>query len=168
MTWHWVDIAVFASGVVIGALIKWGYLRVKGIRVRVPYVDRSDASIGIAVVVITVLSLVTIVQTQINADQAEECNRQFRAALTYNTGLTAEQRELTNRANTISAQRRELLDHTFIDIGDAIGEPDRIRQIVVSYNRDARTLSAEYEQLINDRTRLDQVRKPYPDPECGR
>lgn len=168
MTWHWVDIAVFASGVVIGALIKWGYLRVKGIRVRVPYVDRSDASIGIAVVVITILSLVTIIQTQVNQDRAEECNRQFRAALTYNTGLTAEQRDLTNRANTISAERRELLDRTFIDIGNAIGDPDAIRQVVVTYNQDARRLSQQYEQLIADRSGLDQARKPYPDPACGR
>lgn len=168
MTGHWVDIAVFLSGVVIGGLVKWGYCRIKGIRVRVPYIDRSDASIGIAVVVITVLSLVTIIQAQVNQDRAEECNRQFQAAIAYNTGLTSEQRDLTGRANEISAQRRELLDRTFIDIGNAIGDPDAIRRVVVAYNQDARMLSQQYEKLIADRSSLDQARKPYPDPECGR
>ena len=59
----WVSLAVFVAGVVLGALVKAGYLRIKGVRVKVPYVDRSDASVAVAVIVITISTATLVVSS---------------------------------------------------------------------------------------------------------
>ena len=162
----WVSLAVFVAGVVLGALVKAGYLRIKGVRVKVPYVDRSDASVAVAVIVITILSLVTIVQAQAAQERNDQCNKQFRDALTYNSALNIEYRELDRARDNALQDRREAFDHMM----RAIDPRTRVASepAIDAYNESAARVNAQLVEIEQRQTGADAARKPYPDPECGR
>ncbi|WP_287004679.1 MULTISPECIES: hypothetical protein [Gordonia] len=162
----WVSLAVFVAGVVLGALVKAGYLRIKGVRVKVPYVDRSDASVAVAVIVITILSLVTIVQAQAAQERSDQCNKQFRDALTYNSALNIEYRELDRARDKALQDRREAFDRMM----QAIDPRTRVASepAIDAYNESAARVNAQLVEIEQRQTAADASRKPYPDPECGR
>jgi hypothetical protein len=163
----------FLIGVVVGMLIKFGYLHIRGRRILIPFVSHSSRNFTIVGVVLVTLSLLTIVNVELNARESAECDRQFRAALTYNVGVTREQDEITERARGISAERRALLDDTFIRIGRSLSADDPVQRTagvndaVDHYVREAKTLSQDYDELLKYRDGLNSKRKAYPEPLCG-
>ncbi|GGF39232.1 hypothetical protein GCM10007298_38660 [Williamsia phyllosphaerae] len=151
----------------LGFATKAGYLRVQGQRVRVPIIERSRVSFSMLVVVMLSLSLATIFQVQGVISSSEDCNRQFRTALTYNADINTEQRNLANRAQDISGDRRVLLDALVAEIGRDISKPGAVMVAIDTYNAKASKLSAEYDALIKERQNIDKNRKPYAAPSCG-
>lgn len=164
----WTYVLTSALSFLLGFIIELGYLRIKGRRIILPFIPSTSRNFTLAAIALSVVVPFTVIQVSVSSTKSTQCDREFRQALAYNTSLTAEQRSINDRATAISADRRKLLDQTFIDLGAAIGNPDRVREIVTGYNAQARALSEEYERLQAEKTRLDQDRKPYPDPECGR
>lgn len=167
MIW-WNYLLVSAISFLLGFIIDLGYLHWRGHKIVMPFISASSRNFTIAAIVFSLIALMTVVNVSNSQEESAECNRQFREALKYNTEVTAEQRDLNNRAADISADRRVLLDKTFVDIGTAIGDPVKVRQVIGDYNVRAAGLAREYDRLIAQRQALDRNRKPYPEPECGR
>lgn len=168
MTSIWTYILVSVVSFLLGFIVELGVLRIRGRRIILPFISSTSRNFTIAAIALSVITLGTVINAAVTQDHIDQCNREVREALTYNVNISDQQRQLNDRASGISADRRKLLDKTFISIGEALGNPDRVRAIVTEYNTEARALSTEYEHLQEERAKLDQDRKPYPDPRCGR
>lgn len=166
MIWNYVLTA--ALSFLLGFIAELGYLRIRGRRIILLFIPSTSRNFTLAAIALSIVVLFTVIQVSASDQKAEKCDREFRQALAYNTSLTAEQRRISDRATDISSDRRKLLDRTFVDIGASIGDVPAVRKVVTDYNTQARALSDEYERLQAEKMRLDQDRKPYPDPECGR
>lgn len=170
------NVAIAVVFFLVGYITQLGYMKVRGHQIIVPHLASGSRTLTILSVILALICLTTIYNVDKNAkasaaqaEAAAECDRQFREALTYNTTVTSEQREISDRATQISRDRRQILDKMFVDIGNALpGDPARIPAIVKVYNDRARQLGVEYDDLIRYRGTLDAKRAPYPDPSCGR
>jgi hypothetical protein len=158
-------IAVSIVSFFLGFATKAGYLRVQGQRVRVPIVERSRVTFSLMVVVMLSLSLVSSFQVQRAIDGAEDCNRQFRNALTYNATVNREDRSLTDDKESALTARRTALDDLIASLG-----PDRIAsaEAVQGYNATARDVERRLSQINDRQMQLQATRAQYPDPTCGR
>lgn len=164
MIWNYVLTA--ALSFLLGFIAELGYLRIRGRRIIMLFIPSTSRNFTLAAIALSIVVLFTVIQVSAADQEAEKCDREFRQALAYNTSLTAEQRRISDRANDISADRRKLLDQTFVDLGASVGDFPAVRKVVSDYNTRARALSDEYVEA--EKSRLDKERKPYPDPECGR
>lgn len=152
----------------LGFIANIGVLRWRGHKIVVPFISATSRNFTIAAIVLSLVALLTVINMANSSEQSARCNREFREALRYNTEVTSEQRDLNNRADAISAERRTILDQTFVDIGASLGDPKKVQKVIADYNLRAATLAREYDRLIAERAALDRNRKPYPEPECGR
>lgn len=165
--WNYVFTAVVSF--LCGYIVQLGWLKIRGRRILFPFISANSRNVTIGAIVLALVSLFTILNVQHTADQTEDCNRQFRAALKYNTDVNGEQRDMNDRATAISAERRTVLDEAFARIGQSLPERDSagVYRAINEYTVSASRLAREYDQLISDRNALNNNRKPYPEPSCG-
>ncbi|GAA1892003.1 hypothetical protein [Williamsia serinedens] len=158
-------IALMLIGAFVTALVRVGYFRAKGYKVRILYIRRTDAAFTAGVVLITALSLVTIITTARNSAAGEECARQFRNALLYNAKLNQEQAGLSDDLEDELTKRRAAQDNLINTLGpDRVASPQSLTQY--------RVVVGQIEQRIDDirerKMQAQRSRAPYPDPTCGR
>lgn len=164
--WNYVFVSV--GSFLAGNIVTLGYLKWRGYKIVIPHINSSSRNMTIFAIILALVTLATVLNQEANQRETERCNNEFRAALKYNTEVTAEQRDVNDRAQKISRDRREILDEMFVDIGETIeGNPGRISDIVSTYNVRAQELGREYDELIAYRSSLDKKRTPYPEPSCG-
>lgn len=167
----WNYIIVGSAGFLVGLMVEFGYLRIMGHRIILPFITGSSRNFTIAAVLLAMISLTTIYNVERTATATAECNEQFRAALKYNTDIAAETREISDRVRDLQVQRRRALDEAFAHIGESVRRPDRDRsgtaEAVERYNIAARILSERYDKLVAYQAELNRNRKSYPEPSCG-
>ena len=158
-------IALMLIGAFLTLLVRVGYFRAKGYKVRILYIRRTDAAFTAGIVLITALSLITVVTTARNSQASEECARQFRDALLYNAKLNQEQAALNDELQDQLGKRRVALDTLINTLGPAgIATPESLAHY--------REVSDSVEQRVGDisdrKMQAQRARAPYPDPTCGR
>ncbi|QOC55722.1 membrane protein [Gordonia phage Archimedes] len=151
----------------IGFITELGYLYIRGRRILVPFISATSRNFTIAAVALSLVALMTIVNVQQSADKSEECDRQFREALKYNTDLTAQQRTLDEHEDALDAQARRNINRVIREVSESTSRPDSLRALV-GYNTQAAILDREYAKVDAERVRLNNSRKTYPEPTCGR
>lgn len=107
MIWSYVLVA--AVGMVFGFVLELGYAHIRGRRIIVPFIPSSSRNFTIGGIAFGIVALVTVIQVNVSDAREAQCNREQRAALAYNTGVTAEQRALNDKAAQISAARYDAL-----------------------------------------------------------
>lgn len=167
MIWNY--LLVSAISFLFGFVIEVGWLHWRGHRVLVPFISSSSRNITIAAIAVAMMSLLTIVNVQHQADRTAECDKQFREALKWNTDIAADQRRLDDEAREKTADRRKLLDDTFSNMSQAItrGDSAAVRQVIADYNAKVQILTNESDKIASERAAVDRTRKPYPEPTCG-
>lgn len=156
------------GGFCLGVIVELGYLRIRGHKIVIPYIPVRSRNFTILSILLSVISLVTVVTVYVNTERVDECSRQFRQALAYNTAITMEQREIDARASALYSLRRDLLDRAFLSIGQNINNKSKIIEAINNYNVEIKDITKEYDDLIRYKDSLDASRKPYPEPQCGR
>jgi hypothetical protein len=114
-------------------------------------------------------SLFTIVQVERSASQAEACQVEFRRALTYNTGLAAQDRELDDAERRATTKARDVNSEWFTAVL-ALPPGDRAEGIRITEERNRKDAEAraEIEAIAHRRDELSSARAPYPEPTCGK
>lgn len=157
-------IAVVIVSFFLGFATKAGYLRVRGQQVRVPIIERSRATFSLLVIVMLTLALVSVFQVQRVVDTSEDCNRQFRTALTYNAGINREDTQLRDERDSELSRRRDAQDALIRTLG-----PTGVANEVALLRYQAVVASVENRLRSIDARRMEaqRTRAPYPAPTCG-
>lgn len=157
-------IAVSIVSFFLGFATKAGYLRVQGQQVRVPIIERSRVTFSMLVIIMLSLSLVSIFQVQRVIDSSEDCNRQFRTALTYNAGINREDNDLRDERDAQLSTRRDAQDKLIATLGPTgVANASALlqyRTVVASVENRLREIDAR-------RMEAQRTRAPYPAPTCG-
>lgn len=169
----WVAGLIFVFGAVGGFMVQVGWYEFHGRRVIVPFISRSARNFTIIAMALAVLSFATIVQSFVNANRAEDCDRQFREALAYNTELNSGTRALDDRQRQAQDDSRRATANLVKDLATRISTPppptrDETVDILNVYNAKAKTVAETLERIDAERDALNAARKPYPEPTCGR
>lgn len=149
-----------------GLVVDWGYARIRGRKVLIPYVARSARNVTVAAVMLMAVTVSSAIQMGVNERADALCNREFRTALDYNTAITADQRDLDIRTEELNAARHAVIDNVFVKLGEGV-DPASFKALVVQYNTDTARINTEIKHLAVERENLDKNRKPYPEPTCG-
>lgn len=164
-------IAVVIVSFFLGSASTVGYLRIRGRQVRIPIIDRTRVTFSLLVITMLTLSLVSIfrVQDVINQSddryrQSEDCNRQFRSALTYNAQINREDNDLRDERDAQLSKRRDAQDELIRTLGpDGVANAQALTKyqvVVASVENRLRAIDAR-------RMEAQRTRSPYPAPTCG-
>lgn len=153
-------------GFLTGTIVSFGYRKIRGRRVILPFIENTARNITIGAVVLGLLSLTTVYNVNRSDRERESCEREFRTALTYNTEVTAQQRDLDAREDGLDGETRRNLNSTLRRIVTSPSDAYTL-EVVADYNRRAAEIDAEFVKLDRERLRLEEDRVPYPEPTCG-
>ncbi|MFD0838377.1 hypothetical protein [Williamsia serinedens] len=157
-------IAVSIVSFFLGFATKAGYLRVQGQQVRVPIIERSRVTFSMLVIIMLSLSLVSIFQVQRVIDSSEDCNRQFRTALTYNAGINREDNDLRDERDAQLSKRRDAQDKLIRTLGPSgVVNDAALRQ----YQSVVDSVEDQLQRIDARRMEAQRTRAPYPVPTCG-
>ena len=160
---------VGVAGYVGGFMTSVGYYHSKGHRIILPVISKTSRNFTVMVIALALMSLATIVQTEHNAAQSEQCDRQFREALRYNTDIAAQERGLADRERTVNADARTALADWFAAIITLpAGQRDEGIRVTIEYNDRAAEVATKLQDLEHERETLAEARTPYPEPSCGK
>lgn len=148
-----------------GAMTKLGYYQWKGRKVLLPFVSATSRNYTIAAVVFGLLATYTFVTVSVDQARNDECNRQFREALAYNTMVNSQDRDLTNRLDDIASRKEADLDRV---IGAVAADPFNSPTALREYNDRIDDYNLERAKIGEERRQIADTRLPYPEPTCGK
>ncbi|QLF84002.1 membrane protein [Gordonia phage Upyo] len=153
-------------GFLSGTIVTFGYRKIRGRKVILPFIENTARNITIGAVILGLLSLTTIYNVERSDAAKERCDREFRTALAYNTAVTAQQRDLDAREDHLDGETRLNLNNALRRIVTSPSDENTL-QVVADYNRRASEIDSQFASLDAERARLEKERKPYPEPSCG-
>lgn len=164
---------VAVLGFVTGFAFRLGSLKIGGKEVVVPFIASSSRNFTLCAIGLALLSLFTIVQVDRNNAQTTDCQVQFQTALSYNTTLTAQERDLNQRKDAVEQAARENIADLVLGLTKSITSvppqtpEDRI-QLLIQFNQKSAQQKQEIENIENERKQITANRAPYPEPKCGK
>ena len=167
MSLFWNYLGVGVIGFLVGQIVTFGYMRARGRRIVLPFIENTSRNFTIGVIVMGLICTSGVWSSMQKSEDTARCNREFRDAIKYNSDVTSEQRDMNDRAAAISRERRTVMDQMFIQIGGSIGDPAKVQDVIADYNTRVARLSRDYDKLIADRNALNRTRTGYPAPSCG-
>lgn len=168
----WVAGLIFVFGAVGGFMVQVGWYEFHGRRVIVPFISRSARNFTIIAMALAVLSFATIVQSFVNSNRAEDCDRQFREALAYNTDLGASTRDLDTRERMARDDGRVAIADLVRDLSLRLTTPppptaNDTAVLLARYNDRAEDVAKRLDRVATERNAVNAQRAPYPEPTCG-
>ncbi len=158
---------LLALGVAAGLIIDWGETRIRGKVRTVPYIGRNQRNTTIAAVAIFAVVLTSSINSFAAERKNSECYRQFFSALQYNQDVTAAQRRLDDEIDRYNTQRHAVIDNVFVELAKGV-DPATFAGLVTQYNKETAIANSEIERVTREKGLLEDTRRPYPAPTCGR
>jgi cell division protein FtsB len=164
---------VAVLGFVTGFAFRLGSLKIHGKEVVVPFIASSSRNFTLCAIGLALLSLFTIVQVDRNNAQTTDCQVQFQTALSYNTTLTAQERDLNQRKDAVEQAARESISQLVLDITNwaTTSPPPTIEQRLQrfqEYNKQSAEQKQALDNIEHERNEITAARAPYPEPKCGK
>lgn len=149
-----------------GAVSQIGYLKLKGRKVVIPFIEHSSRNMTVMAIALAAMSLFTIVSVETAARQYRDCQEQFQAALKYNTDVASDVRALTAEKDTIEKSSRGAII-TFVVAAGAATTPEEGRAAFEEFIDTTTRLNDQLDRVESKRASLEADREPYPEPRCG-
>lgn len=164
---------VAVLGFVTGFAFRLGSLKVGGKEIVVPFIASSSRNFTLCAIGLALLSLFTIVQVDRNNAQTTDCQVQFQTALSYNTTLTAQERDLNQRKDAVEQAARESISQLVLDITNSATvqppmTPQERLQYFIEYNKRSAEQKQQLADIEKERKEITASRAPYPEPQCGK
>ena len=150
-----------------GAITQFGYLKMKGRKVVIPFIEHTSRNMTILAISLAAISLFTIVSVETTAKQYRDCQSQFQAALKYNTSIAADVRDLTVQKDTIEKSSRANIVNFVVAVSAAGASPEARRAAFEEFVDTSTRLNDQLDRTEADRANLEANREPYPEPKCG-
>lgn len=157
-------VIVGITGFTSGAIMQFGFLKVKGRKVVIPFIESSSRNLTMLAIVLGLMSLFTIVQVDQSAKRYESCQVQFQEALKYNTDITAQERSLTRQKDKTEEEARQSLRDLIFGLTQE--NPDG-PALVGKFYSDTTRQNKQLAEIEHERAELTANRTPYPEPRCG-
>lgn len=158
-------VIVGVTGFTSGAIMQFGFLKVKGRKVVIPFIESSSRNLTMLAIVLGLMSLFTIVQVDQSAKRYEDCQVQFQEALRWNTEITNQERSLTRQKDKTEEEARQSITDLVFGVVNA-PQPERTA-VVQKFLDDTKRQNERLAEIEHERAELTANRTPYPEPRCG-
>jgi hypothetical protein len=159
-------LVVGVAGFTTGALTQLGYLKAKGRKVIIPFIEHSSRNFTVLAIALAFMSLFTIASVESASREYRDCQAQFQEALKYNTDLSQEQRALAIQQDSIEKSTRAAVVNFVVTVGSSDDAEER-RQAFEDFVDTSTRLNDQLDRVESEVAKLETNRAPYPEPNCG-
>jgi hypothetical protein len=157
-------VAICAVSFVAGFLWRLGVMKIRGKEVVLPFIQASSRNFTLMGIALALLSLFTIVQVERSSAEFEKCQLEFQQVLSYNAGITVQERPLDKRRDDAQfASNQALTDFVHVLLVPGVNVREQLQ--ILDERRTA--AQSEIDKVEQERKALTEARAPYPEPHCG-